>query len=707
MAVTVEKKQRGSTRAGQMENIQDIRNIGIIAHIDAGKTTTTERILYHTGKIHKMGEVHEGTAVMDWMEQEQERGITITSAVTTCYWKKKRVNIIDTPGHVDFTIEVERSLKVLDGVLVVFCAVGGVQPQTETVWRQADHYEVPKIAFVNKMDRPGADFNRVLKQVHERLGANAQPIQIPIGREDEFRGVVDLITCKAYLFGDEGDLGELTEAPIPEDMKEIASYYRHNLIVKLADVDEDVMDRYINDGGIYPEELKAFIRKATDSNKFTPVMCGTALKNKGIKLLLDGVVDYLPSPVDVPPIKGINPETEKEVQLAPREDDPLCAFAYKIMTDPYVGTLTFVRIYSGKIVAGTYVYNATTQKKERISQIVRIHADQREMITEGGPGQIVGIVGLKYTSTANTLCDESHPVLLEKIRYPEPVISMAIEPETRPDQDKLGMALGKVQKEDPSFKVKYNEETGQTIISGMGELHLEIIVDRLKREFNVSAKVGSPQVAYRETITRAVDSVGKFIQQSGGRGQYGHVEVKLEPTERGGGIIFEEKIKGGVIPKEYFKAIEKGIRGAARSGALAGYPVTDLKVVLFDGSFHEVDSSEMAFNNAGAIALREGLRKGKPALLEPIMDLEVTTPDEYLGDVIGDMNMRRIKIEGIEPKKTTKIIRGFAPLAQMFGYATVLRSLTQGRATYTMEPSFYKEVPKDMMEKIVPGAITE
>ncbi|MFQ5952790.1 MAG: elongation factor G [Candidatus Omnitrophota bacterium] len=687
-----------------MENIKDLRNIGIIAHIDAGKTTVTERILYHTGKIYKMGEVHEGTAVMDWMEQEQERGITITSAVTTCSWKDKKVNIIDTPGHVDFTIEVERSLKVLDGALVVLCAVGGVQPQTETVWRQADHYEVPKIVFINKMDRTGADFYKGIKEMHEKLGANAQPIQVPIGKEDEFRGIVDLVTGKAYMFSEKGDLGEITEAPIPEDMKNICSHYRHNLIVKLADVDEEVMDRYAHDGGIYPDELKAYIRKATDRNLFTPVLCGTALRNKGIKFLLDAIVDYLPSPLEIPVVKGMDPSTGAEIELKPLEDEPLCAFAYKLMADPYIGNLTFLRIYSGKIETGTYVYNPVSEKKERIGQIVRMHADEREIIKESGPGQIVGVVGLKFTTTAHTLCDESRPVILEKIKYPDTVISMAIEPETRADQDKLGEALKKIEGEDPSFKVRYNEETGQTLINGMGELHLEIIVDRIKREFNVSANVGNPQVAYRETVTRSVKATGKFIQQTGGRGQYGHVEIELSPAEKGEGIMFEEKIKGGVIPREYFTAIEKGVRSASRSGVLAGYPVTDVKVVLYDGSFHEVDSSELAFNNAGAIALREGLKKAKSVLLEPIMDLEVTTPDEYLGDVISDMNARRIKIEGIDQKGTARIIKGFAPLAQMFGYATALRSLTQGRATYTMEPSFYQEVPKDIMEKIVPGS---
>lgn len=685
------------------DKIQDIRNIGIIAHIDAGKTTTTERILFHTGKIHKMGEVHDGTAVMDWMVQEQERGITITSAVTTCSWKDKKINIIDTPGHVDFTIEVERSLKVLDGALVVFCAVGGVQPQTETVWRQADHYEVPKIAFINKMDRTGADFYKVLKEMHERLGVNAQPIQLPIGKEDDYRGIVDLVECKAYLFGEQGDLGEMAESPIPADMKEIASFYRHNLIVKLAEVDEQVMDRYINDGGIYPHELRAFIRKNTNKNLFTPVICGTALRNKGVKFVLDSVVEYLPSPLDIKPTLGINPDTGAEVQALPDPAAPLCAFAYKLMTDPYVGALTYIRIYSGTIKSGTYVFNSSNGKKERISQIVRIHADEREMIQEGMAGDIVGLVGLKNTITAHTLCDESHPVVLEHIRYPEPVISMSIEPATRADQDKLGMALKKLENEDPSFRVVYNEETGQTLISGMGELHLEIIVDRLKREFNVQTNVGSPQVAYRETVTQAVKSTGKFIQQTGGHGQYGHVEIKLEPGEPGSGVVFEEKIKGGAIPREYFKAVEQGVKSAAKSGTLAGYPVTDVKVELYDGSYHEVDSSELAFNNAGSIALREGLHKAKPTLLEPIMDLEVTTPDEYLGDVIGDMNMRRIKIEAIEQKGAAKIVTGLAPLAQMFGYATALRSLTQGRATYTMEPSFYKEVPRDIMEKIISG----
>jgi elongation factor G len=687
----------------KQSDTENLRNIGIIAHIDAGKTTTTERILYHSGRTHKIGEVHDGTAVMDWMEQEQERGITITSAVTTCNWKDKRINIIDTPGHVDFTIEVERSLKVLDGALVVFCAVGGVQPQTETVWRQADHYEVPKIALINKIDRVGADFFKVIIDMHKKLGANATPIQIPIGKEDTFRGIIDLITCKAYIFDDKGDLGQIKETDIPEDMKDISSHWRHNLIEKIADVDEEVEEKYLMDVGIYPDELKSYIRRVTKKNLFVPVMCASALKNKGMKFVMDAVCDYLPSPLDVSPPKAMHPDTGEEIMVTADESGPLCAYAYKIMTDPYVGTVTFSRIYSGKVDSGTYIYNSTMKKRERVGKILRIHADQREIINTAVAGQIIGLVGLKNTYTAHTLCDEAKQVILERISYPDPVISMSIEPETKMDQDKLGEALKKLEREDPSFKVSYNDETGQTLISGMGELHLEIIVDRMKREFKVNARVGSPQVAYRETVTKKVEATGKFVQQTGGHGQYGHVEIRLEPAEKGSGILFEEEIKGGVIPKEYFKAIEQGVRSAAKTGELAGYPVTDIKVTLYDGSFHEVDSSELAFSNAGILALREGLRKGKSILLEPIMNLEVTTPDEYLGDVIGDMNMRRIKVENIEQKATTKIITGAAPLAQMFGYATALRSLTQGRATYTMEPSFYKEVPGDIMEKIISG----
>ncbi|MFH1846452.1 MAG: elongation factor G [Candidatus Omnitrophota bacterium] len=689
-----------------MDTIQDIRNIGIIAHIDAGKTTTTERMLYHTGKIHKMGEVHEGTAVMDWMEQEQERGITITSAVTTCLWKGKKINIIDTPGHVDFTIEVERSLKVLDGTLVVLCAVGGVQPQTETVWRQADRYEVPKVVFINKCDRVGADFYKVIIELHKKLGATAIPIQIPIGKEDQFSGIIDLVHCKAYMFGEEGDFEEMIEQDIPEEMKDIASHWRHNLIEKLADVDPEVEELYLMDKGIYPDKLKELIRKATNKNVFIPVLCGSALKNKGMKFVMDAICDYLPSPLDVPPIKGINPDTGKEVLMKPEAEGPLCVYAYKIMTDPFVGSVTFARIYSGTLEAGKQIYNASTGKKGRVGKIMRMHADQRELIKTAGPGEIVGLAGVKDVSTTHTLCYAEHPVVLERMNYPDPVVSLSIEPQTRIDQDKLGLALKKIEEEDPSFIVKYNEETGQTIINGMGELHLEIIVDRLKREFKVGANIGSPQVAYRETVKKSVEATGKFVQQTGGHGQYGHVEIKLEPADKGEGVIFEEKVKGGSIPREYFKAVEKGVRACAKTGVLAGYPVTDIKVTLYDGSYHEVDSSELAFSNAASIALREALRTARSILLEPIMKLEVTTPDEYLGDVIGDMNMRRIKVENIEQRGSTKIITGAAPLAQMFGYATALRSLTQGRATYTMEPSFYKEVPADIMEKIITGVTT-
>ncbi|MBF0215382.1 MAG: elongation factor G [Candidatus Omnitrophica bacterium] len=685
-----------------MEDIKNLRNIGIIAHIDAGKTTCTERILFYTGKTYKLGEVHDGTAVMDWMAQEQERGITITSAVTTCNWKDKKINIIDTPGHVDFTIEVERSLKVLDGALVVFCAVGGVQPQTETVWRQADHYEVPKIAFVNKMDRVGADFFKTLIDMHKKLGANATPIQIPIGSEDKFIGVIDLVEFKAYFFDEDGDLGKFLPKEIPADMLEVATHWRHNLVEKIADVDPEVEDLYLHDAKIEAEDLKRYIRRVTCKNLFVPVFCGAALKNKGVKPALDAVCEYLPSPLDVKPPKARHPETEQEIDITPDPKKPLCAYAYKIMTDPFVGTITFTRIYSGSMKSGTYVHNTTSDKKERLAQILRMHADQKEIISDAEAGMIVGLVGLKHTTTGHTLCDPAHPVALDRIKYPEPVISMSIEPETRADQDKMGMGLRKLESEDPTFKVKYDNETGENIISGMGELHLEIILDRLKREFNVKSKVGSPQVAYRETITQSVSSTGKFIQQSGGRGQYGHVELRLEPGEKGLGIVFENEIKGGAIPREYFKPIEAGIRQAAATGVVAGFPVTDVKITLYDGSFHEVDSSELAFSNASSIGFKQGVQKAKPILLEPIMKLEVTTPDDYLGDVIGDMNSRRIKIESIDQKGTTKIVVGAAPLAQMFGYATALRSLTQGRATYTMEPSYYKEVPRDIIQKVFP-----
>lgn len=680
-------------------NLHKIRNIGLIAHIDAGKTTVTERLLFHTGKTYKMGETHEGTAVMDWMEQEQERGITITSAVTSCDWKDKKINIIDTPGHVDFTIEVERSLKVLDGALVIFCGVGGVQPQTETVWRQADNYHVPKIALVNKLDRTGSDFLKVVSEMREKLGANATPIQIPIGKEEGFNGVIDLIDCKAYMFSEEGDLGKVTETEIPEEMKELSSRWRHNLIEQLADIDGEVEEFYLMDKGIYPDKLREYIRRVTRKNEFVPVICGTALKNKGMRLVLDAISDFLPSPLEVLPPKGEVVDTGENIDVEPDPEGPLCAYAYKTMTDPYVGTLTFVRIYSGVLEAGTYVFNTVSGKKERVGKIVKMHADERELVKKAFSGDIVGIVGLKNTTTGNTLCGVETQLILERIEYPEPVISLSIEPESKVAQQKLGMALNKIEAEDPSFTVRYNNETGQTLISGMGELHLEIIVDRLKREFKVDARVGSPQVAYRETIKRSVKSTGKFVQQTGGRGQYGHVEFLVEPAAKGDGIVFEEQVKGGVVPRDYFPAVEKGVRAAAKTGCVAGYPVTDVKVTLYDGSFHEVDSSEMAFQNAAVLGFKEGIQKANPVLLEPIMKLEVTTPDDYLGDVVSDMNSRRIRVGNIEQKGVTKIVTGEAPLAEMFGYATTLRSLTQGRATYTMEPSFYQEVPKAIMQE--------
>jgi len=679
------------------------RNIGIIAHIDAGKTTLTERILYHAGKIHKIGNVDEGNTTTDWMAEEQERGITITSAAITCFWKDKKFNIIDTPGHVDFTIEVERSLKVLDGVVVVFCGVGGVQPQSETVWRQADRYGVPKIAFINKLDRVGSDFFKVVQDIRHKLGANAQPVAIPIGKDGDFKGLIDLIEMKAYEFEGEDTAAKAKEIPIPAEMKDKASHYRHNLIVKIAEADEHAMDKYVNDGGIYPHELKKYIRKATIKNRFVPVFCGTAFRNKGVRFLLDGVSDFLPSPVEIPPVKGINPETHAEEERKPDEKEPMCALAFKIMADPFVGKLIFVRVYSGKLISGEYVYNAVKDARERVGKIVRMHADKQEIKDEVSAGDIVAVVGLKQTTTGDTICTEEKPILLEKIHFPEPVISMAIEPATKADQDKLGKALKKMQEEDPSFRLTYNQETAQTLISGMGELHLEVTINRIKREFDVKANVGKPHVAYKETVRKKVSSTGKFIQQSGGRGQYGHVEIKLEPAEKGQGIIFENKIKGGQIPREYISPVEKGIKEAAKSGVLAGFPVTDIKVTLYDGSFHDVDSSEIAFNMAASIALREGLRKASSVLMEPIMDVEATTPEEYLGDVIGDLNSRRGKIESIDQRGNAKIIRAFAPLGSMFGYATAIRSLTQGRATYTMEPSFYKEVPRHITEKIVEG----
>ncbi|MDD5496048.1 MAG: elongation factor G [Candidatus Omnitrophica bacterium] len=679
--------------------IQNLRNIGIIAHIDAGKTTTTERILFFTGKVYKIGTVDEGTAVMDWMVQEQERGITITSAATTCFWKDRNINIIDTPGHVDFTAEVERSLKVLDGAVVVFCAVGGVQPQSETVWRQADKYKVPRIAFINKMDRTGADFFKVLEAMRERLGANVLPIQIPIGSEDNFSGIVDLITMKAITYDEEGVEFKVHE--IPGDLKKVASKYRHDLIEKLGEVDEVVMERYIHEKGVYPHEVVEVIRKATLNGKIVPVFCGAAAKNKGIPQLLDAITEYLPSPLDIPPMKGIDPNTETEITRAPSDDEKFCALIFKIQTDPFVGKLIYIRVYSGRLKTGDYLYNSTKETDERIVKILKMHANKQEIVQEALAGDIVAVVGLKKSVTGDTICEEDHPIILESMHFPEPVISMAIEPKTKADQEKLGIALNKLQEEDPSFKVSYSKETGQTIISGMGELHLEVLIDRMLREFNVGANVDKPQVAYKETITKHSRAVGKFVQQTGGRGQYGHVVFDMAPAEKGKGIIFVNKIIGGAIPREYIPSVEEGIHEAAQNGSMAGYPVTDVEIKLVDGSFHEVDSSDIAFKMAAAIAFNEGFKSCAPVLLEPIMDLEVTVPEQYLGEVIGDINSRRVKIISIQDRSNLKVVRGYAPLSEMFGYATTVRSLTQGRATYTMEPSFYQEVPKNISEKII------
>jgi len=683
--------------------LSETRNIGIIAHIDAGKTTTTERILYHTGKVHRLGDVDEGTTAMDWMELEQERGITITSAATTCFWKEKRINIIDTPGHVDFTVEVERSLKVLDGAVVVLCAVGGVQPQSETVWRQAARYGVPRIAFINKMDRVGSDFFAGIRDMHDKLAANAHPIQLPIGAEADFRGIIDLITMKAFIFEGDGEDVNFKEGAIPEDMKALASEYRHNLVEKLAEVDDHVMDKYIHDSGIYPHEMIEIIRKVTTTGKFIPVLCGAALSNIGIQFLLDAVCDYLPSPLDVPPIVGTNPDTGNEETREPKNDEKLSCFAFKIMSDPYVGKLTFVRVYSGVLETGATIYNVNKQKEERVGKLVKLHANKQEICKQVEAGDICACVGLKNTRTGDTLCEEDHPIMFESIHFPIPVISMAIEPKTKADQDKLANGLHKLVEEDPSFRVSYNKDTGETIISGMGELHLEVMVDRLLREFKVGAHVGRPQVAYKETITKSMKIEAKFIQQTGGRGQYGHVVIEMAPAQPGEGIKFESKIIGGAIPREYIPSVEEGVEAASRSGALLNYPVTDVEIKLVDGSFHEVDSSDLAFKTAGSMAFNDGLKKGVSVLLEPIMSIEVVTPEEYLGDVIGDLNSRRTKIGSIDQKGNTKIVKGLVPLSEICGYATSIRSLTQGRATYTMEPSFYQEVPKNIMEKIIDG----
>ncbi|MEK7683360.1 MAG: elongation factor G [Nitrospirota bacterium] len=680
--------------------LEKTRNIGIMAHIDAGKTTTTERILYYTGVTYKIGEVHEGTAVMDWMVQEQERGITITSAATTCYWKDHRINIIDTPGHVDFTIEVERSLRVLDGAVAVFDSVAGVEPQSETVWRQADKYKVPRIAFMNKMDRAGADFFMSVQSMVDRLGANPVPIQIPMGAEEKFRGPIDLVEMKAVFFDDETIGAKYVEGAIPDDMMPAARQYREKMIEALSDVDENIMEKFLGAEEISAEEIKAALRKGTMQMKLTPVICGTAFKNKGVQLLLDSIVDYLPSPLDVPSVSGTKPGNGSEVVRKADVNEPFSALAFKVMTDPYVGQLTFVRAYSGVLTAGSYIYNSTKDTKERVGRLLKMHANKREEIKEVAAGDIAAIVGLKNTLTGDTLCDEKSPIILESMEFPDPVISVAIEPKTKADQEKLYEAMGKLTQEDPSFKVSYNEETGQTIISGMGELHLEIIVDRLLREFKVGANVGKPQVAYRETIRISSKAEGKFIRQSGGRGQYGHVYLELEPVH-GKGFEFVNKIVGGTIPREYISAVEKGIREAMDSGVLAGYPVVDIKVTLYDGSYHDVDSSEMAFKIAGSIGFKEAAKKAKPVLLEPMMSIEVVTPENYMGDVIGDLSSRRGKIQQMEKRGNAQAIKAQVPLSGMFGYATDLRSKTQGRANYTMQFSHYEEVPKAIAEAIV------
>ncbi len=675
------------------------RNIGIMAHIDAGKTTTTERILFYTGRVHKIGEVHEGAATMDWMVQEQERGITITSAATTAEWDGHRINIIDTPGHVDFTVEVERSLRVLDGSVAVFCAKGGVEPQSETVWRQADKYHVPRMAYVNKMDILGADFYRVVDMMKSRLGANAVPIQLPIGFEDTFKGMVDLVEMTAIVYTD--DLGKTSEAAaIPEDMAELVETYRQGLLDAVAESDDELMMKYLEGEELTVEEIKAGIRKATIACKMTPVACGSSYKNKGVQPLLDAVVAYMPAPIDIPPIKGTNPDNGEEDERAASDELPFSALAFKIMADPYVGKLAFFRVYSGKLESGSYVYNSTKGKKERIGRILQMHANHREEISIVYTGDIAAAVGLKDTTTGDTLCDDKAQIVLESMVFPEPVISVAVEPKTKADQEKMGIALQRLAEEDPTFRVRTDEETGQTIIGGVGELHLEIIVDRMLREFKVECNVGAPQVAYRETIRKTVKSEGKFVRQSGGRGQYGHCWLELTPQEPGQGFVFENKVVGGAIPREYINPIEAGIKEAMEIGVLAGYPMVDIKVTVFDGSYHDVDSSEMAFKIAGSMGFKSGCQKASPVILEPYMKVEVIVPEEYMGDVIGDLNSRRGRIEGMEARSGSQSIKSFVPLAEMFGYVTDLRSKTQGRGNYSMEFDHYEEVPKSIAEAI-------
>ena len=681
-------------------SLEKTRNIGIMAHIDAGKTTTTERILFYTGINHKIGEVHEGAATMDWMAQEQERGITITSAATTCHWKNHRINIIDTPGHVDFTVEVERSLRVLDGAVAVLTARGGVEPQTETVWRQAEKYNVPRMAYVNKMDITGADFYNVIKMMKERLNANAVAIQLPIGAEDDFQGIIDLIKMEAIVYED--DLGKVAdEVAIPEDMQELAEEYREKLLEAVAEVDDSLMEKYLGGEEITEAEIKTAIRKATIACTMTPVTCGTSYRNKGVQPMLDAIVDFMPAPTDIPPIKGVNPDTGEEDHRPSSDSEPFAALAFKIMADPFVGKLAFFRVYSGTLSSGSYVFNSTKGKKERIGRILQMHANNRKELDIVYSGDIAAAVGLKDTTTGDPLCDESHPIILESMEFPDPVISVAVEPKTKNDQEKMGVALQKLAEEDPTFRVRTDEETGQTIISGMGELHLEIIVDRMLREFKVDCAVGNPQVAYRETIRSEVECEGKFVRQSGGHGQYGHCKLRLIPQEPGEGFSFENQVVGGAIPKEFINPIEAGIKQAMEGGILAGYPVVDVKAIVFDGSYHEVDSSEAAFKVAGSMAFKNGALKANPVILEPIVKVEVIVPEEYMGDVIGDLNSRRGRIDGMEARNGAQVINAFVPLSGMFGYSTDLRSKTQGRGNYSMEVSHYEEVPKNIADGII------
>ena len=680
--------------------LENTRNIGIMAHIDAGKTTTTERVLYYTGKIHKIGETHEGASQMDWMEQEQERGITITSAATTAQWKGHRINIIDTPGHVDFTVEVERSLRVLDGAVAVLDAQSGVEPQTETVWRQATTYGVPRIVFANKMDKIGADFLYSVRTIHERLQANAHPIQLPIGAEDNFTGIIDLIKMKAEIYTN--DLGtDIQETDIPEDLQDLAEEWREKLVEAVAETDEELMERYLEGDEITEAELKAAIRKATCAVEFYPVLCGSAFKNKGVQLMLDAVVDYLPSPLDVPSIKGIDPNTDQEVERHSSDEEPFSALAFKVMTDPFVGRLTFFRVYSGTLQSGSYVKNSTKGKRERVGRILQMHANSRQEIPEVFSGDIAAAVGLKDTTTGDTLCDEKAEVILESMEFPDPVIEVAIEPKSKADQDKMGIALQKLAEEDPTFRAYTNQETGETVIAGMGELHLDIIVDRMRREFKVEANVGAPQVSYRETFRASTQAEGKFVRQSGGKGQYGHVWIEFTPNEEGAGFEFENAIVGGVVPREYIPAVEAGLKDAMENGVLAGYPLVDIKAKLYDGSYHDVDSSETAFKVAASMALKAAAKKAQPAILEPMMAVEITVPEEYFGDVMGHVNARRGRVEGSEVRGNAQIVKGMIPLSEMFGYATTLRSATQGRGTFSMTFDHYEDVPKSIAEEII------